>query len=101
TAIVLSEMYEPFDAYKTKAELQDYMGKQIFFDERDAGIMFNMISHAEYGFFKEGGRSVIDTLKDSTESVQVILESLESKYQDILENYMIPHYEGRIAVYGE
>lgn len=101
SAIILSAMFEPFEDYPTRESIAEYMGNQIFFDQRDADILVNMISHAEYGFFKEGARAAIETVMNGNETVTVVLEELESKYQQILEDYLIPHYEGRIAVYGE
>jgi hypothetical protein len=101
TAIVLSAMYEPFDDYKTKEDIVDYMAEQTFFDRRDAEIFANMVKHTEYGFFREGARVVIQSVVEQTDTVTSLLESYEDQYAEIVEDYMIHHYEGRVAVYGE
>ena len=101
TAIVLSAMYEPFDQYKTKEDIIDYMSEQAFFDRRDAEIFANMVKNTEYGFFREGARSVIQNVVEKSETVTSLLESYEDQYEQIVEDYMIHHFEGRLAVYGE
>ena len=100
-AIILDEMYEPFEGYETKDDIISYMADQIFFDARDARIFVNMLANTEYGFFKEGARGVIQSAVESNTSVAVLLESNEDKYNDIVEDYMKNHYEGRVSVYGE
>lgn len=100
-SIVLDAMYEPFDEYKTREDVIAYMADQIFFDERDADIIANMLSNTEYGFFLEGARAVIQNVVEKTESITSLLESYEDQYAKIVENYMAHHYEGTIAVYGE
>ena len=101
TATVLSAMYEPFDQYKTKEDIIDYMSEQAFFDRRDAEIFANMVKNTEYGFFREGARSVIQNVVEKSETVTSLLESYEDQYEQIVEDYMIHHFEGRLAVYGE
>ena len=101
TAIVLDAMYEPFDEFKTKEDVIGYMVDQIFFDERDARVLANMLENTEYGFFREGARSVIESVTETDTSITSLLESNEDKYEQIVEDYMVHHYEGTVAVYGE
>ena len=101
TSIVLSAMYEPFDGYETKEDIIDHMAEQMFFDRRDAEIFANMVRNTEYGFFREGARWVIENVCMSSDTVTSILEANEDKYDQIVEDYMIHHYEGRVSVYGE
>ncbi|MBO5036951.1 MAG: extracellular solute-binding protein [Clostridia bacterium] len=102
TAIILDAMYEPFDEYKNKEDIVNYMAEQIFFDERDAGVLANMLKNTEYGFFLEGARGVIESVTSADNAtITSLLESNESKYQQIVDDYMVHHYEGTVAVYGE
>ena len=101
TAAVLDTMYEPFDDYKSKEDIIDYMAEQIFFDERDARVFAGMLENTEYLFFLEGARVVIQKVLESTESITSLLESHEDQYAKIVDDYMYHHFEGRIAVYGE
>ncbi len=100
-AIVLSAMYEPFEGLENKDAIADYMNKQIFFDDRDAYILINMIEHTEYNYFWEGGRDGIANVLSSGNPVSSTLESYESAYNQLVENYIYPQYLGRVAVYGK
>ena len=101
SAAVLSAMLEPFDDFKTKDDIMDFMAEQIFFDRRDVEVIINLVRNTEYGFFREGARSVIEQVTSTTTPVSSLLEANEKAYDQIVEDYMIPHYQGRIAVYGE
>ncbi len=100
-ALILSAMYEPFEGLENKDAIADYMNKQIFFDDRDAYIIINMIEHTEYNYFWEGGRDGIANVISSGKPVSYVLESYESAYQQLIENYIYPQYLGRVAVYGK
>ena len=99
-AIILDLMFEPFDSYKTKQDIINYYSDQVFFDEQDAYVFANMLENTEYGYFNDGARAALDTVLKSN-SVTEVLESLEDTYAELLEDVFKPHYEGRIAVYGE
>lgn len=101
SAVILSAMYEPFDEYKTKDDIIDYMTNQIFYDRKDAEIIANVVRNTEYGFFREGARGVIEEAVKTDKGISALLESYRSRYDEIVTDYMIPHYQGRIAVYGE
>jgi ABC-type glycerol-3-phosphate transport system substrate-binding protein len=101
TAIILSAMYEPFEEYQTKDDIIDYMTNQIFYDRRDAEIIVNVVRNTEYGFFREGARTVIEEAVNTDKGISALLDSYVSRYDQIVTDYMIPHYQGRIAVYGE
>ena len=101
SALILSAVFEPFDEYKTKNDIIEYMASQVFFDERDARVFFNMLTNTQYGYFREGGRGIIENACKSDTPVRQLIDSNESRYEQIIEDYMIHHYEGIIAVYGE
>ena len=71
------------------------------YDERDARVLANMLENTEYGFFLEGARGVIESVTETDTSITSLLESNEDKYEQIVEDYMVHHYEGTVAVYGE
>jgi ABC-type glycerol-3-phosphate transport system substrate-binding protein len=100
-ATVISEMYEPFEGLETKDDIAEYMNSQIFFDDRDAYIFINMIEHTEYNYFWEGGRDGIANVLSSRNPVSSILDSYQSVYQKLVDEYIYPQYLGRVAVYGE
>ena len=100
-AFILSEMYEPFDEYKTKEDIIEYMATQTFFDIRDARVYANMLENTEYGFFLEGARSLIQESVESNSAVSTLVDSHESQYQDIVEKYIQHHYSAKVAIYGE
>lgn len=101
SAAVLSAMYEPFDEYKTKDDILNYMTAQIFYDRRDAQVLENIIRNTEYGFFREQARAVIQNACEVTTPISTLLESYANSYEQIVNNYMKPQYQGMIAVYGE
>ncbi|MBO5036948.1 MAG: extracellular solute-binding protein [Clostridia bacterium] len=101
TAIILSELYEPFEGYETKEDIINYLSSQVFFDRRDAVLFLNMVENTEYGFFREGARKVLDTAIGSNESITSIIESFESANEVLSQDILEPHYAGMIAVYGE
>lgn len=101
SAMILSEMFEPFDDFPNKDSIVDYLADQVFYDRRDAEVLLNLVRNTEYGFFREGARGVIENATESDTSISKLLESYQSAYDKIAEDYMLPHYQGRIAVYGE
>lgn len=98
---IISAMYEPFDEFKTKDDIINYMSNNVFFDERDANIIAMMLRNTEYGFFLEGARSVIESSLESGTPLSTHLESYKSRYDEIVEKYMVHHYSAKISVYGE
>jgi hypothetical protein len=100
-AKILDAMFEPFDGLETKDDIVEYMSEQVFFDHRDTWLVVNAVANTEYGFFWEGGRSGIETCLSGSTSVTSNLESYEDIYDELVEDYLISHYEGRVAVYGE
>ncbi len=101
SAKVISAMYDPFDEYKTKDDIIDFMTQQVFFDRRDAEIVANCTRNTEYGFFLEGACALLENIEVSKAPLSQILERGENAYNNIVEKYMLPHFEGRVAVYGE
>jgi hypothetical protein len=100
-AVVLSAMFEPFPGLETKDDIAEYLATQTFFDIRDAEVFINTVTNTEYGFFWEGGRSAIETAINANTSVAQILESMQDKYDQMVEEFLVYHYAGREAVYGE
>jgi ABC-type glycerol-3-phosphate transport system substrate-binding protein len=101
SAAILSQLYEPFEEYKTKDDIIDYMTYQVFHDRRDFEVIENSVRNTEYGFFKEGARKALENVLGTHDSIPQILDSLESVYDKIVDDYMVYHYEARIEVYGE
>lgn len=101
SALILSAIYEPFEEYKDKDSIVDYMTSQVFHDIRDTEVILNSVRNTEYGFFKEGARKALENVLGTHDSVPQILDSLKNAYDEIVEKYMVPHYAARIAVYGE
>ena len=100
-ALVLSAMFEPFPGLETKADIAEYLATQTFFDVRDAEVFINTITNTEYGFFWEGGRGAIETSINANTPVSQILEAQQNTYDQLVEDYLVNHYAGRVAVYGE
>ena len=100
-AFILNAMYEPFDEYKTKEDIIEYMATQTFFDIRDARVYANMLENNEYGFFLEGARSLIQETVESNSTVAQLREKYESQYQEIVEKYIAHHYSAKVALYGD
>ena len=100
-ALIIDSMYEPFEGLETKDDIASYMAEQIFFDIRDAEVFIHSVAHTEYGFFWEGGRSVIESAVSTDTPISSLLESNRGKYDELVEEFLVPHYEGRISVYGE
>ena len=99
-ATILDRMFEPFEGYETKDDIISYLAGQVFFDERDARVFVNMLENTEYGYQNDGARAAIEQVMGNN-TVTEVLEGLENVYNDLLEEHMKPHYQGRLAVYGE
>ena len=76
------------------------MDAQIFFDRRDAAVIMNMVTNTEYIYFWEGGRSAIENSTSSRDPVSTIIESMENKYNTLIEEYIAPQLQGVLAIYG-
>lgn len=100
TAIIIDRMFEPFEGLETKDDIVEYLADQVFFDVRDAQVFVNMLQNTEYGYQNDGARAALEQVMGNT-SVTEVLEGLESIYEELLNDHMKPHYEGRLAVYGE
>ena len=59
-----------------------------------------MLGNSEYNFQNNGGRAAIEQVREN-KTITEMLEGLRSNYDTLLEEYMIPHFEGRLAVFGE
>ncbi len=70
SAMIVSDMFEPFEDFPNKDSIMDYLAEQVFYDRRDAEVLFNLTRNTEYGFFREGARSVLpnETESDNTNS---------------------------------
>ena len=101
SAALIDAMFEPFEGLETKDDIANYMADQIFFDKRDAEVFINTVRNANYGYFWEGGRDAVQSSVRATDPVSSILERYEDQYEKLIEDYLVNHYAGRIAVYGE
>ena len=101
SAMIIDAMFEPFKGYETREDMIEYLTDQVFFDSRDAAVFLGAVDYTEYGFFWEGGRSGIEQCIRTLKSVNETLEGLKNVYDKLVEEYLVPHYQGRIAVYGE
>jgi ABC-type glycerol-3-phosphate transport system substrate-binding protein len=101
SALVLSALLEPFEDFPTKDSIIEYMTAQTFFDRRDTEVLANLTRNTEYGFFREGARGVIQSATETTTPISTLLESNQKVYDQIVEDFMTPHYQARVAVYGE
>ena len=101
SAKIIDAMYEPFEGYETKQDIIEYLAEQAFFDSRDAEVFMTAVRNTQYCFFWEGGRSGIESCVRGNDTVTSILEGMENVYDKLVEDYLISHYNGRIAVYGE
>ena len=79
----------------------EYLTEQVFFDSRDAEVFLGAVEHTEYGYFWEGGRSAIEQCVRTLKSATEVLDGLKNVYDKLAEEYLVPHYNGRVAVYGE
>ena len=100
-SLVLSAMYEPFKGYETKEDIINYYSNQTFFDKRDAAVFVNMLENTEYGFFKEGARSLIQETVETNTALSQLRDSHQSRYDKIVEDYIANCYYGRVSVFGE
>ena len=101
SAKIIDALYEPFEGYETKQDIIEYLADQAFFDSRDAEVFMTAVRNTQYCFFWEGGRSGIESCVRGNDTVTSILEGMENVYDKLVEDYLISHYNGRIAVYGE
>ncbi|MBQ6053505.1 MAG: carbohydrate ABC transporter substrate-binding protein [Clostridia bacterium] len=101
SAAIIDAMFEPFKGLETRDDMIDYLTSQVFFDPRDSAVFLGAVEYTEYGFFWEGGRSGIEQCIRTLKPVSEALEGLENVYDKLVEEYLVPHYNGRIAVYGE
>lgn len=76
------------------------MDTQVFFDRRDSAVIMNMVTNTEYIYFWEGGRSAIEQSTNSRNPISSIVEGLENNYNKLIEEYITPQLQGRMAIYG-
>lgn len=100
-ALLIDEMFEPFEGFETKESIIEYMTKQIFFDERDTRVFVNVLVNTEYGFFDEGARSLIADAVSGSRPVSSVQQGYQNQYEKIVEDYMVHHHMTMIDLYGE
>ncbi|MBR5721466.1 MAG: extracellular solute-binding protein [Clostridia bacterium] len=98
---VLNEMFEPFEQYKTKDDIIDMMANQIFFDRRDAELIYQVEKASQYGFFDEKLGNILEQAGTTNTPISQLCEEQESTIAKIVETYLEPCYRGLTAVYGE
>lgn len=100
-AFIIDAMFEPFKGFETKDSIVEYMTKQFFFDERDTRVFMNCLRYTEYGFYNEGARDLIAAAVDSSTPISQLLERYQDKYDKIVQDYMVNHYNSMISIFGE
>lgn len=103
-AFLVDALFEPFDEYKTKQGIIDYMADTMFFDRRDAEVFYKMVRNTEYAFYVDGGRGIIETIVGYNGSPQRVAEALEknrSLYAGVYTNKILNHLYGIRAVWGD
>lgn len=104
TISILDSLYEPLEGYETEDSIIKYMGQYLFFDERDARVLFNMSRNIEYAFFHEGARTLIEYISGyngNPKDVAQALESYEKVFDKVYNDYLKPTYDGIISIWGD
>ena len=104
TAMILEALYEPFEEYPTKESILDYMSKYTFHDSRDMEVFWKLSRNTEFAFFNEGARELTEMISGYSSKRTPAAEALEafkSKYTNVFNNYIIRHYNGIKAVWGD
>lgn len=98
-AYILNELYEPLPGFETQKDIEDYYMKNVFHDERDMKLYFELFDNCRYTFRAEGITPILHEMKN--QNVTQAIKSKADQYMSAVEEFIIPITESRIAVFGE
>ena len=102
SAMVINELYEPFEEYPTLESVIELMTKNYFYDKRDSDIFYQMYFNSVYNYFHYSPMyDFMHNWMGATTSVSEYLESNANIINERMQEYAIPAMNGIAAVWGE
>ena len=101
SALVLDAIYEPFEGFETRENVIEYLNRNYFLDSRDATLFLEIADtdHVYYHDHFHGMTEMFSQLAGQA-AVSKAVESFESRYNTIVEKYVLPEYK-TVAEYEE
>jgi ABC-type glycerol-3-phosphate transport system substrate-binding protein len=95
SAHIINGLLEPLDSFPTQEDLKNYYAKQVFFDKRDADILFKTAENTVYDYNRVGGFEIFTSFGSSlsSKSAAEMIDTYISKFNTVLEEYVVPNYE--------
>jgi hypothetical protein len=90
TACIIDEMCEPLDEFPTYEDLMDYYKRNMFHDNRDFELFFQMGENCRYNYWKEGGNKIVGDMSGSlfTKTPKEIVDRNNTSFQTIIDKYI-------------
>ena len=95
SAYIINELLKPLDSFPTQDSLKNYYANQVFFDKRDADILFKTAENTVYDYNRVGGYAIFESIGANilSKSPAELIDTYISKFNTVLEEYVVPNYE--------
>ena len=100
SAIVINEIYKPFEGYETFEDIKNYYVTSFFYDERDAETYFDMYFNMQHNYFGNSGRVLTEGTTDTTNTVATILEQYEDQMEALITDIIKPELQAAELIWG-
>lgn len=93
-AVIISELFEPFDEYPTMESIADHLLQTAYYDKRDVDWMLSLYKDGQYFYWTVGNDAFWSNANDSLSRMSgtEIVETYGPKLDVTIEKYILPNY---------
>lgn len=103
-AIVIDNIFEPFEGLETYEDIKDFMTRNYFFDKRDADWFFEMRNNAMLNYDYQTGfasRKIPEEICTGNTTVTELLDKYEEQMETIITDTVVPMLSVYDVIWGE
>ncbi len=101
--IIANSIFEPFEGLETIEAQMENLNTNLFFDERDTQLVFDMVSQAKYLYHDEGIDDQHSRISEQlgSKSAAQIQQVYIGMMENLIEEFIIPARTSMEAIFGE
>ena len=101
--VIANALFEPFEGIETIEDQKANLNTNLFFDERDTNLIFNMITEAKYLFHDEGINDLHAEIKNTAgkKSGTQVQQEYQTKLDTIIAEYIQNARSSYENIFGE
>lgn len=101
--VIANELFEPFEGLETIEDQKANLNTNLFFDERDTNLIFDMITEARYLYHDEGIDEIHGEMKNKagTSTATQVQQQYQAKMEELIEDYIQYARSSYEYIFGE